>query len=78
MILSKTPVGVVRVANEKSDGEVYVLAHRPPHHHSFSPIRPPSGVVQKKTATIKLLSRLVNPPGLEPGTPTLKVLCSTC
>ena len=20
----------------------------------------------------------VNPPGLEPGTPTLKVLCSTC
>ena len=32
---------------------------------------------KKKTATIKLLSRLVNPPGFEPGTPTLKVLCST-
>ena len=24
------------------------------------------------------ICRLVNSPGLEPGTPTLKVLCSTC
>ena len=36
-------------------------------------------IYKKKTADVICCSLiLVNPPGLEPGTPTLKVLCSTC
>ena len=37
-----------------------------------------SAVVQKKRQSQKIAAFSVIPPGLEPGTPTLKVLCSTC
>ena len=45
----------------------------------FSPENPPmANLLKKKKEQIALFIFLVNPPGLEPGTPTLKVLCSTC
>ena len=49
----------------KQSSEIYI-SHR-------------NNVYTKKAADVICCSLiLVNPPGLEPGTPTLKVLCSTC